>query len=99
MTIPVGQSQDFPFALKYLYSIELRFWQISDRFWEVAAHVTVEGAECGLERCQKFVVTTKPYPLVLNPFFDNKAGIIINKPKLAHGHLAGENERIRVQGG
>ena len=49
MTIPVGQSQDFPFALKYLYSIELRFWQISDRFWEVAAHVTVEGAECGVK--------------------------------------------------
>jgi putative transposase len=53
MTIPVGQSQDFPFALKYLYSIELRFWQISDRFWEVAAHVTVEGAECGLKNKQK----------------------------------------------
>ena len=30
---------------KYLYSITSR---ISDRFWRVAAHVTVEGAECGL---------------------------------------------------
>ena len=28
----------------------------------------------------------------------NKAGIIINKPQLAHGHLAGENEKIRVVG-
>ncbi len=28
----------------------------------------------------------------------NKAGIIINKPELAHGHLAGENETIRVRG-
>jgi hypothetical protein len=28
----------------------------------------------------------------------NKAGIIINKRELAHAHLAGENEIIRVQG-
>ena len=27
----------------------------------------------------------------------NKVGIIINKPKLAHGHFAGENEGIRVR--
>jgi hypothetical protein len=50
MTVNAGQSQDFPLALKYLYSIELRFWQISDRFWGVAAHVTLEGAECGFKR-------------------------------------------------
>jgi len=28
----------------------------------------------------------------------NKAGIIINKRELAHGHLAGENETIRGVG-
>jgi len=49
-------------------------------------------------RYLEFVVTTKPYLLVLNPFFGNKVGIFINKLQLAHGHLAGENETIRVQG-
>jgi hypothetical protein len=29
----------------------------------------------------------------------NKLEIIINKPQLAHGQLAAENEAIRVQGG
>jgi hypothetical protein len=38
-------------------------------------------------------------PLSYNFPIPNKAEIIINKPQLAHGQLAGENEVIRVQGG
>ena len=41
MTIPACQWQDSRLLLKYLHSIDLRFWQSSDRFWGVAAHVTL----------------------------------------------------------
>ena len=51
----------------------------------------VQGRECGLQGEVRRGKRYLPIPY--------KTGIIINKPQLAHGNLAGENETIRVRAG